>query len=81
MLEEREHTTGELAVIFQAISDKLDSVKEQNTIDHTEIKKCLNAHEPRIRSLELWRSFIVGGLSALTFLIVVFGIWLLGKVI
>jgi hypothetical protein len=81
MSEDRLYTPGELGLIFQSISDKLDIVQLQNAKDHEEIKSTLNAHEPRIRSLELWRSLIIGSISILTFLTTVFGIWIIEKMI
>jgi len=69
-MDGQEPTNGELAVMLTNVEGKIDAVQA-----------CLNAHEPRIRSLENWRSFIIGGLALLTFLVTVFGLYFLMKVL
>ena len=72
-MTENEKIISSIAVI----ETKLDDLKKQNDKDHTVLIKQVTATNGRVRSLEIWKSFIIGGLTIISAIVIPMGLYIL----
>ena len=61
-----EYTNRELGLLLKEIKTHLVGFSETNKIEHKDMCDHVIRTNGRVKSLEIWRSFIVGGLSIVT---------------
>jgi len=64
-----EYTNRELGILLKEIKTHLIGFSDTNKKEHEAIEKHVIKTNGRVKSLELWRSFILGGMGVIIFVI------------
>lgn len=59
--------------------EKMENMKEQNSIDHSEIKDRLDHTNGNVTELQKWRYFIIGAISLLSAIVVPMALMVFSK--
>jgi len=76
-MEEPNYTKRELDHHLTEIKDSLHDMSKNQSMAHEQMITQLRITNGRVKSLELWRSYLLGGLTIISILVVPVFLWVL----